>query len=265
MIDSLIFSKNRPLQLNCLLESISEHSNLTNISVLYHYDEKYQEGLAKVKKLHPTVKFIKEENFENQVKTYLCVGDKFCVFFVDDIIVKDKINFDIACQVLQNNPNFLTFSLRLGTHLTYCYPTRSKQNVPNGNINSGFFLWSWKGADHDWGYPFSVDGHIFRRSDLEGWVSHLNFKNPNQFESEMQSIPRKFVLPNACICHINSTIVNTPINRVQNEFMNRDENGSIDELYDVWMSGKSLDYQKIFGLLNDGAHTPIILPLKDTK
>jgi hypothetical protein len=265
MIDALIFSRNRPLQLNCLLESLEEHSNLKDISVLHRYDKKYEEGLIKVKNLHKDVKFIEEQNFESQVKTYLKLGQKFCVFFVDDIVVKDKINFDEPCQILQSNPNFLTFSLRLGTHLTYCYPTRSRQVVPNGSINSGFFLWPWKGADHDWGYPFSVDGHVFRRSDAESWFSHLNFRNPNQFESEMQTIPRKFALPDGCVSYINSKIVNIPVNRVQNEFLNRDENGSVDELYEVWMSNKSLDYTKLFGFLNNGAHTPINLPFKDSK
>ncbi len=263
MIDALIFSRNRPMQLHCLLESIKKYTNLADISVLYRYDEKYQKGLDRVKELHRNVKFIDELDFETQVKNYLKYGQKFCTFFVDDIVVKNNVDFSFPCQVLESNPAFLTFSLRLGTHLTHCYPINSRQNVPNGNTNSGLFLWSWRNATHDWNYPFSVDGHIFRRSEIDSWVSHLKFKNPNQFESVMQSIPRTFATQDACACFIQSAIVNIPINRVQNEFMNRAESISIDELYDLWMSGKAFDFEKIYGIINDGAHSPIALPTKD--
>lgn len=265
MIDALVFSRNRPMQLHCLLESIEKLTNLENIQVLHRYDEKYQDGLERVKNLHKNVKFVDETDFESQVKSYLANGNKFCVFFVDDIFFKNKTDFSIPCQVLSSNPIFLNFSLRLGTHLNYCYPNRSEQSVPDGSINSGFFLWGWRGASHDWGYPFSVDGHIFRRSEISSWISHLKFKNPNQLESEMQTIPRIFAVQDACASFVHSKIVNTPINRVQDEFVNRAEGGSIDELYDLWMSGKSLGFEKALGIINDGAHSPIELPLKDVK
>lgn len=262
MIDALIFSKNRPMQLHCLLESIEKLTNLSDIKVLYKYDENYLEGLEKVKSLHKKVSFIEETNFELQVKSYLNNGQKFCVFFVDDIFFKNKVDFSLPCQVLESNPVFLTFSLRLGTHLNYCYPNSSEQAVPNGSINSGFFLWSWRGSSHDWGYPFSVDGHIFRRADINSWVSHLRFKNPNQFESEMQSIPRTFAVQEACASFVHSKILNTPINRVQDEFKNRAENGSIEDLYRLWMEGNGLDFEKALGVINDGAHMPVNLPIK---
>jgi len=265
MIDAMIFSKNRPLQLNSLLESIKFFSNLADISVLYKYDDAYMPGLQKVKELHPDVGFLEEKDFESQVKSFLGRSKKFCVFFVDDILFKDQVDFDIPCQILQNNPSFLTFSLRLGTHLTYCYPTSSNQSVPNGAVNSGFFIWNWKQAEHDWGYPLSVDGHIFRRTDLESWTSHLRFKNPNQFESELQKIRKTFALPDGCVSYLNSKILNIPFNRVQNEFQNRSENVSIEELYDVWVSGKTFDFEKISRFLNNAAHVNIHVPFKDVK
>lgn len=265
MIDALIFSKNRPMQLNCLLSSLKENSNLQqeNITVLYRYDNEFLQGLEIVKKIHPNVNFIKEENFEQQVKAYLKLGQKLCVFFVDDIIIKDSIDFEIPRIVLEDNPSILCFSLRLGTHLTQCYPNASKQAVPNGAVNSQLFAWGWRGGQHDWGYPFSVDGHVFRRSELEGWSSHLHFNNPNQFESVLQTIPHTFSIPQGMVCHLNSKLFNNPINRVQNEFNNRAESlHTAADFNDAWMSGMEIDYTIFKNFLNYAAHTPVSFKMR---
>jgi hypothetical protein len=260
MIDALVFSRNRPMQLHCLLESIKRNTNLSKIKVLHRYDARYSDGLKLVQSANPGVEFLEEANFEVQVKSFLQGEEKYCTFFVDDIVVKDRIDFAQVCSVLESNHQLLTFSLRLGTHLTRCYPNNAEQQVPNGSINSGFFVWGWKGASHDWGYPLSVDGHVFRRSELEGWCNHLKFKNPNQFEASMQTIPSTFALQDHCVSYVISKIVNTPINRVQEEFKNRSEEVSIDSLYDSWMNGERLQFEKIFKLTNDGAHMPVEIP-----
>ena len=262
MIDAMVFSRNRPMQLHTLLSSMERLTNLKDVTVLHRYDDQYKPGLQRVIGLHPTVKFVEETDFEGQVKTYLKLGQKFCVFFVDDMIFKMPIDVAGPCAVLANNPNFLTFSMRLGTHLTYCYPNSSQQRVPDGSIKSGFFVWGWKGAEHDWGYPFSVDGHIFRRSELEGWTSHLRFASPNQFESQMQLVRGTFALPDLCFSMINSTVFNMPLNKVQTELNNRSESVSIDEMYSSWMSGMTFDYERVTGLLNDAAHSPVSIPLR---
>ena len=265
MIDALIFSKNRPMQLHCLLSSLKEYSNIpiSKIKVLYRYDEEYVEGFKKLQNIHKEVKFIKEENFELQVKEYLRFGEKYCVFFVDDILIKDEINFSIPCDVLDQNPHMLCFSLRLGTHLTDCYPTSTKQLIPNGTINSQFFIWGWKNAPQDWGYPLSVDGHIFRRNELEGWSSHLRFKNPNQFESSLQEIPRTFAIPLGMVCHVNSKLFNNPVNRVQDEFQNRVESSvSPQEFNKLWNEGFEINYSEFKGYLNPAAHTPVKFSLR---
>lgn len=257
MIDAMIFSRNRPMQLHALLSSIENLTNLSNVSVLHRYDENYREGLERVKSFHSNVSFIEEKDFESQLKSYISNGEKYCVFFVDDMLVKKNVDVNVCCQILEHNPEFLTFSLHMGTHLSYCYPMNSPQQVPNGAVNSGYFVWGWKDAQYDWGYPFSVDGHIFRRHEIESWTSHLSFKNPNQFESEMLKIPHIFAVPNGMICELVSSVFNMPINRVQNEIHNRAEEVSVVELYNDWMNGFEFDTQSVVGFINHDAHEPI--------
>jgi len=267
MIDAMIFSKNRPMQLHALLASIKKHTNLSpeSITVLHNYDEDFQEGLSAVKEKHRGVNFLQEINFTDQVKTFLKLGSKFCVFFVDDMIVKDDIDFNVPCSILETNPQIINFSLRLGTHLHHCYPVNSSQSVPDGTVRSGFFIWDWKNSQLDWNYPFSVDGHIFRRSELEGWSSHLSFSRPNNFEESMQQIKNFFVLPSLGCCYVTSKVFNMPLNRVQNDVKNRAENISVESLNTLWLEGKELDIDKVYKFLNIGAHQPLELPLRDIK
>lgn len=262
-IDALVFSRNRPLQLHCLLASIKRLTNLSDVSVLHRYDHKYKPGLEKLKALHADIRFMDETDFAGQVRHYLKRGPEFCLFFVDDIVVKDRIDLNLPCQALRAHPELLTFSLRLGTHLTSCYMARSRQSVPDGRVSAGMFVWDWRGAEHDWGYPFSVDGHVFRRKELETWTSDLRFANPNQFEAQMQTIPTRFAVPTNCACYLVSKVLNMPLNMVQNEFNNRCEQGSVDELYETWMSGKALDYSRIIGFANGAVHQRLFLPLVD--
>ena len=50
MIDFLIFSRNRPLQLHSLLASMSKYiSGNYSVSVLHRYDDDYQESLNEIK------------------------------------------------------------------------------------------------------------------------------------------------------------------------------------------------------------------------
>ena len=267
MLDILIFSKNRPLQLQGLIKSLLHYSNVDSkkINVLYKYDDQYLEGINNLKYIHQEINFIKETDFNKQVKEFLGNGEKFCSFFVDDIIVKDNFDFTIPCKILELNPHIMTFSLRLGTHLTFCYALNSSQLVPNGVINSGIFIWNWKNSQHDWNYPLSLDGHIFRKSDIESWSSHLSFKNPNQYESQLQSVRSNFVMPDICCSFLKSKIFNLPLNRVQNEFQNRCEDISIDDLYELWKSKKEIDYLKFENFMNKSVHEPLSLPLVSRK
>lgn len=267
MIDILIFSKNRPLQLHGLIKSLLHYSNLkdSKINVLYKYDNLFLNSIKQIIDLYPNINFIEEKNFNKQTKDFLKNGEQFCAFFVDDILVKENLNFDIPCQVLNSNPQIMTFSLRLGTHLSYCYALNTHQKVPNGIINSELFLWNWKNSQHDWNYPLSLDGHIFRKKDIESWSNHLNFNNPNQYESQLQSIKSVFHLPDGCCSFLKSKIFNLPLNKVQNDFNNRSENVDIDELNLIWNQNKEIDFIKYENFMNNSVHQPLELQLKDRK
>jgi hypothetical protein len=260
-VDVLIFSKNRPAQLDLLLRSISENSSGTNaISVLYtSTSSDLHEGYARVIDLHPTVQFYQERAFMTDVKEWLAGSKQRSVMMlVDDIVFREYVDFSTMDERLNANPGVLCYSPRLGLNLDYCYTLDKKQSVPNGTVVDGMFVWQWMMGESDWSYMFSVDGHLFRRAELESWISHLNFSNPNTLEAEMQKITWTFDIPKHAVSHVTSRLFNIPANRVQDVFENRSGDVSIVEINDRFKAGSRLSLGSLKAM-NRACHEERIL------
>ena len=264
MIDIMIFSRNRALQLNALLETLGEYSiGDAQVTVLYHYDEGHLDSLNEVMESYPFHSYWEQDDFETQVKEFLHEASTHVMFLVDDIIVKAHVDFDFISNALEQNPALLTFSLRLGLHLDYCYPLQSSQPLPGGSVYPpGIFVWEWPPAKMDWQYPLSVDGHVFRKEQLSAWVDPLKFDKPNRFEEVMQTIPRTNSVPGLCICYAHSKIMNMPLNRVQDEYVNNCADIEADYLLQRWAQGDKLDASKYARIINHSAHEVLELYFK---
>ena len=261
-----IFSRNRPLQLQALLRSVKNFVHpCGHVTVLYRYDEKYLAALDEVKEAHADCDFKEDDNFKQQVVSFLESSSGHCFFLVDDIVFRRPVDMNVCSNILENNPDILTFSLRLGLHLNYCYPVNAFQKIPDGQVQHGYFLWAWRSGMHDWSYPFSVDGHIFRAKQLLNYIRHLEFNTPNSFEAEMQKIPHHFALPNLSICGAESSLFNNPLNRVQDTFQNRSGNTTAEELLSRWDDGLEIDIDKLVKMIPNGAHFIVDFPLRERK
>lgn len=262
MIDVVIFSKNRPLQLFALLDSmhkLTDCAKSASITVIYKYDDIYKESIEEIKQRFESVSFKEQSNFKNDVTNSLAsTFNRFCTFLVDDIVFKEPFSFANVCHLLGANSSILTFSMRMGTHLNFCYPINSPQPIPDGTIQNGLFIWQWRNSQGDWGYPISLDGHVFRKNDATRWLSRIDFSNPNQLEDRLQ-IAKMENLETYCVCTTTSCIVNLPINRVQDEYKNRcgDEDPLI--LLGLWNEGKRINTDAVIGVNNTSAHFPMPL------
>ena len=265
MVDFLIFSKNRPMQLHALLSSFKELAiNYKSLSVLYKYDDEYFESLQFLKRQFADVKFIEETNFKNQIKEFLSCGN-FCSFLVDDIIFKDSSDMNMIASLLENNPQLLCFSLRLGLHLKSCYMVNKAQKIPSGAIHGDVFVWDWRFGEFDWGYPLSVDGHIFRTSDMRKLTNAIEFSNPNQFEDSLQRVLHNLHQVNLCACFQRSKIVNVPMNRVQDEYKNRNIGTEASNLLRMWNEGLRISFREIIDISNESVHQEIQLNFQKEK
>ena len=240
MIDIMIFSKNRALQLYALLESIEKYTgpqSTANIYVLYNYDDDHLESLGEVKNRFSQLKWVKETIFKDNVTNFMSGNAELVAFLTDDIIFKDDIDFTSINQLIQSNPGILAFSLRLGLHIQECYALNSAQPFPQGNVYPpNIFVWPWRNAQMDWEYAFSVDGHVFRKNQFRSWISKLEYHHPNSFEEAMQLCRNIPNLPDGMVCFALSKLVNLPVNRVQSSHQNRCGEMTAAELLDIWNS-----------------------------
>lgn len=251
----LVFSKDRPYQLDAFIRTATENAGITpsDISVLYRYSENFASDLLKLREEHPEVNFIEQGDFRNDVLQWLDKHESSVVSFAtDDALFTRTVPAKMIEEILTGNPSITTFSLRMGLHLDHCYPTNSAQQIPDGMIQQGVFVWSTSGADGDWGYPLSVDGHVFKRELVKEMFRAFDFKNPNSLESNWQVI-RQHVSPIAC-CLPKSCYFNVPLNRVQDDYKNRCGNIDSEELQVLYRKGERHESKRFKNFINSSAH-----------
>lgn len=256
----IVFSKDRPLQLHALLKSIQhfvvgefEIFIIYNVSNEETYGKTYLELAREFKS--ENIKFIKENNsFRDTLKKVLIKINKGRIFFlVDDIIFKNFINLSVLDKV---NIRTCVFSLRHGTHLSHSYVVNRSQKLPffsESSFSSEVIEWKWSLGELDWGYPLSVDGHLFDISEARFWVNNLNFKSPNTFELSLQIFKRFYFLKKG-MAFRNSIILNIPCNKVQDDIQNFHGNLHQSELLNLWNNGYRIDHLSFQNILNKSVH-----------
>ena len=252
----VIFSKDRGCQLELFLRSMKTHFKEwenQNINILYTYtNNKFAMGYDITKKLHPEFNYKLEKNFKSDLLTLINKNEKLSTFFVDDIIFKEDFSIeDDKVKLVENDANVLCLSLRLHPNLTYCYPARVKMAKPPTDSNNRF---DWRGKPGDYGYPMSLDGHIFRTNDIYELFHTLNYNNPNTLESNMASRPisRPFM-----VMYDKSVIINNPANRVQTFNQNVYGNISAEYINEQYLSGKKISIKTSEGFNNISCHQEI--------
>jgi hypothetical protein len=149
----------------------------------------------------------------------------------------------------------------MAPHVRRCYTLQKEQPLPEfRNHESGFLTWKWNEGRYDWGYPLSLDGHLFSTAELRAMVRHTVFSAPNSLEKALQSFGDLF-LPRYGACFAESRIVNIPVNKVQTEIDNRSGGVHQDELLEKWEKGMRMDYRRLYDTVNESAHQELPIQL----
>jgi hypothetical protein len=257
LLNGIIFSKDRPMQLHLLLESILLNFNVEDytLNILYKAsNDEYNRGYNVIRDLYPQFKYKKEESFKNDVLS-LFNDSKYTTFFTDDdIIYKSfKLNNDELHNIFMlTEAN--CFSLRLGLNTVNCYTMQRLNKLNNYNTHNFYFdidliepVISWKVKDgtNDYAYPMSLDGHIFKTEYIKNLCEILEYSNPNLFEAFLSN----FTKPEMVISSYKySKLVNTPINRVQETFQNLSGmkyKNSAEDLNEMYLDGVCFNFSKM--------------------
>ena len=260
MISTIIFSKDRACQLDFLLTSLYENdAKIFDIHILYkHSDNSFKEAYEKLVQKYPLLNWVEETNFEKDTIELVKNSGKLICFFVDDNILYRKIDVDYsAIEDFFSEEDIFCLSLRLGMNTI----------IQNEYINSGcilpekatliedtYLVWNWKNLPPytNFAYPFSVDGHIFRKELVSEVLSNYDFHTPNALEG--RALPYAVNHSENMASFKKSVLVNTPLNLVgSSENKSGQKFGAtLKELNDLYLNGsspslKDMDFSNVRG------------------
>ncbi|MFA6066250.1 MAG: hypothetical protein WC707_03640 [Candidatus Babeliaceae bacterium] len=259
-VQLLVYSYNRPLQLYAFLESASHYvKNINYCTVLYRADSNFAPAYDAVKKEFPQIAFIRQSpvnpkgDFKQLTMEILNnTPASFCLFAVDDIIVKDYVDCADCVRYLQKTGAY-AFFLRLGLHLNYCYTMRRAQKIPSHKrVDSKVVTWKFNRAVCDWGYPNNVDMTLYRKQDVIKSLSRIAFSAPNNMEGQWAacSVKNQWGL-----CYRDSKMVNIPLNVVQEGVPNYHMNlFSVEALLQKFNEGLKINIHALYNIKNRSSH-----------
>lgn len=262
---TLVFSKDRPLQLDGTLRSWKRHCrDAESTSALVLYKASTSRMLSLYRRLtqeYPEVDFVRETDFRRDL-LQLLRGRSDVLFLVDDtMFVHDFAMADIV-GVLDRNPNLLGFSLRLGRNTTYCYSMSHAQQVPVFEpLEDDGLRYRWPGAEYDFGYPLEISSSVYRNRELLPLLEQLDFKNPNTLEDIMSRSTERFRESHPFLaCPERSLAFSIPANKVQQVCDNRaGENAaySPEALARLFAQGHRIQTQLFDGFIAEACHQEV--------
>jgi len=243
-LSGLVFSKDRAMQLYAMLETYFKFvENPAPLIIIYHAsNELHEKSYKEVGELFPKIKLVNEQfDFRKTLITELeGIKTANLFFLTDDNIFIRKINFKYASSL---DTSQFTLSLRHSPRLKYNYTTGAKQKPPEFiNLQNQLELvkFNWFEQKYHWSDPWSVDGHVYSTSEILVLSQISDFKAPNTYESELKTFGH-LMIKRPGLCYDKSIILNLPINRVQEEFLNKSGNISVQFLLDKWNKGYKIN------------------------
>ena len=237
-INAIVFSKDRAMQLHALLSSFFDTKiGECGIVVIYAASTgAHKKAYDEVSTIFQNrVKFVEQgvfSSFKNCLLhsvSSLPNGKMF--FLVDDIVFTEMVDYQFLALLDLSDT---IFSLRMGDHLNYSYVVASKQPLPEAlEIKDGCLIWKWSEGSLDWGYPMSVDGHLFITAEVLLWIKNLGFSSPSSFENSIQ-ILNPIYNSKRGMSFRKARLFNIPANKVQKEVINLHGAVHQDDLLQQW-------------------------------
>jgi hypothetical protein len=270
---AIVFSKDRPLQLDGTLRSLRRHAadaERLPVKVIWTASGWRQVELyRRLAAEHPYAEWMEERDFKSQLVA-ATRGYDYILFLVDDAIFVRPCSVASAAAVLAADPLVIGYSFRLGRNIDYCYPMRRAQTLPPSQSRpDGTLTFRWVDADADFGYPLEVSSSLYRAADVRPLLERLTYSNPNTLEAAMSRAARSFATRRPILaCPDDSVAFCAPVNVVQQVFPNRAAEAdpqTAQALAEAFRAGMRLDVEKLAGLHTHAPHQEIQLPLKQLR
>lgn len=247
-IHFIIFSKDRPLQLDGYLRSFrrafAARGDL-GVSVLYAAgSDDYRAAYDRVAAIHPWATFVRQASFFDDLRS-LFDASPFTCFGCDDVVFTGAVDVDRALEVMRRDAVF-AFSFRLGRNITRSMFHGPTTQPPFDEWGGGVLAWDLhrSHAHGDFGYAWELNGTVYPTDVARRVADDVRPASPNLLEAagggRWSSKTGRHVM--ACF-HASKLVVPT-VNVVQTDFANPVLAGrpiGTRFLLDAWESGLRLD------------------------
>jgi glycosyltransferase involved in cell wall biosynthesis len=269
----IVFSKDRPLQLDAALASMAARwrdPEIGQVAVLYAASTQQFESLyAEVAASHPAVHLRRERSFKRDLLD-LVSPTRYVGFVVDDTVFVRDFSLATVLSELDVDGLALGFSLRLGRNTTYCYPLDAPQLVPAfAQRRGGVLAYEWPDASYDFGYPLELSSSVYRTADLQAMLRSLLYSNPNTLEAQLAARATTYSqFRPRLLCFERSVAFSIPANIVQSVAPNRAStraSQSATDLAALFESGSRIDVRRYLDFSNNGCHQDLPLEIQNSK
>jgi len=201
MISNIVFTKNRPLQLDAYLESLYRYfpSELIQTYIIYKielFEEQYNQLFSK----YPNCTVIEENDFHSDfLKILNEITTNYILFGIDDVVYFDSVDIELIDEIFsKRSEDIFGFSLRFG-----------KENVKDFNdpiiettvAGQTVYSLNWtQGRSPITSYPFELCATIYP-TDLVKRVINSVINN--------NLLIRKFFSPGSALINVLAKIIST--------------------------------------------------------
>lgn len=252
-VDSIIFSKDRAMQLHAFLGSYVDNvRNRGSLTVLYKAsDERHRRSYAELQELFTgeSIVFCEECDFRTQLIQFCeeSTAGKI-LFFVDDMLFTHALDVNSVRAI--DSSRFI-LALSRGRDLTYSVVLQKQLSLPPFYEKVyGFECFKWNDLQEisDWTFPLGVSGFMFGRNETIAMFKSVAFKAPNSLERSIQQFVPYFS-ERYGLCTEQAVCACVHANMAQSEWTNHTLGTfSIEELLGLWESGKSIDRRALYGM-----------------
>lgn len=268
MIDLIIFSRYRCAQLSLLLRSINLNAKgIFSPTVIFKPDKEYENGYNILIGKYPEVRWVEQREqdyfstltrieIENSESKYLSIA-------TDDSVIYRHTTPELVEYILPPHENVVG-SLRLG-HNTIVQDIHRGTIQPPLNVVVEHGCWmEWPiicyNPQENYGYPSSLDFHIFRTSLIRRLIEDMPFRNSSELEGKLTAFRGEIDYMRS---FTESVVVNCPVNSAGGITQNGQIfPSSLEFLNNQWLSGKEIDLDSFSKEKIIGCHQEIDFKFK---
>jgi len=270
----VIFSKDRPAQLDMLLRSWSAHAVEWRdfaVSVLYKTSApEFDRGYDIVRRDFPTVFFQPEDDgrsFKAQVLALVEREERELFHFLADelVFIRPYSVHDEPFAQLRRRPDIAAVSRRMSPRIDFAQPISLRTPPPPHRGNR----WKWQprplwieriarqfgihSARGDWALQLNVDGNTFR---YRQFVDHFRALPEIGGLNKLETVFVHHPLPNApyLVSYPESRLINLALNRVDPHSSYPFAGFSAAEFNQRFLAGERLSYAPLVGLQHNACH-----------